>query len=143
MRFACLLIAFGVVGALVGCGEERRPAPGFEVDDDDDDGGTLVCVDRDEDGAGENCEIHDCDDDDPNITDECRRCREPNLGCPCEAGSEATYCRPEELGDTIERDGQVLTCTEGARYCREHEQLDGEYLWSDCEGIYNVVPSGN
>jgi hypothetical protein len=128
----------------MGCGDDPPRAPGVGLGDgDDDDGGSFVCVDRDDDGAGENCEDYDCDDNDPEITDECRRCREPNRGCPCEPGTEATGCQPEDLGEEVERDGQVLTCTDGARYCREHEELDGDYLWTDCVGIYNIVPAGN
>ncbi len=144
MRLRGLLIACGMWSALMGCGDDPPRAPGVGLGDgDDDDGGSFVCVDRDDDGAGENCEDYDCDDNDPEITDECRRCREPNRGCPCEPGTEATGCQPEDLGEEVERDGQVLTCTDGARYCREHEELDGDYLWTDCVGIYNIVPAGN
>lgn len=141
MRVRGLLIACGVWAALLGCGDEKDRAPGVILDDDDDDGGAFVCVDEDDDGAGDGCDTRDCDDDDPDITDECYRCRNPSEGCPCEPGAMATYCKPDELGNEVERDGQVLTCTDGTRYCRQHEELDGDWLWTDCEGIYTAVLS--
>jgi hypothetical protein len=93
-----------------------------------------MCIDEDDDGAGRNCAVIDCDDNDPSITDECIRCREPNEGCPCEAGTPPTFCQPPD----IEINGQVFECQEGTRYCRE--EADDLMLWTDCEviGMYTL-----
>ena len=85
-------------------------------------------MDEDGDGFGQNCKLgKDCDDTDPNVTDECRRCVMPNLGCPCTPGTMGMRCDPKYMKKTT-MNGQTgtLVCSEGTRYCR-----DGVY--SDCE----------
>lgn len=100
------------------------------------DGGARRCIDEDDDGAGEYCRVTDCDDDDPEITNECIFCREPNLGCDCDPGTPPEFCQPPDM----QVDGGILQCSEGTRYCREAN--DGEMKWSDCEiiGEYTFVP---
>lgn len=89
--------------------------------------GTNRCIDEDDDGFGQRCTRGlDCDDDDPSVTDECRRCIEPNEDCPCEPGTEMMHCIPEARRVTMDGVTGSLVCSEGARYCR-----DG--AWTDCE----------
>jgi len=97
-----------------------------------DDGGASTsareCIDMDGDGFGKYCKAgQDCDDTDPTITDECIRCRTPNIGCPCDPGTMPMRCDPHYMMKTTQN-GVVgtLTCSEGSRYCR-----DG--VFSDCE----------
>ena len=133
-----LLIGFGF-----GCGG-----------DDDDDGSSMVpngrpdagggarrCVDNDDDGFGDFCDDgDDCDDDDPEVTDECRRCRVPNEGCPCEAGTKPLHCDPKDLRTTNDK-GQtgVLVCSEGTRYCRKENPEAEKSEWSDCEILFQYA----
>lgn len=118
---------------LFGCGGDDG---GTEPPASTNDGGTSTgsgrrqCMDEDGDGYGPYCgEGLDCDDDDPEITDECRRCRVPNKDCPCEPGTKPLTCDPDDVETTQNGVKGVLVCSEGARYCR-----DG--AWSDCEIIW-------
>jgi hypothetical protein len=100
-----------------------------------DDGGsnTPACIDHDGDGYGQYCALGpDCDDNDPTITDQCRRCAATGQDCPCKAGTMPVTCKPP----TIIGDGGTFVCSEGTRYCR-----DG--YWSACEilGQYVFVKS--
>jgi hypothetical protein len=124
-RLAVSLSLFCVVS----CGDDEAP-PKKAVHRDA--GDEYACVDEDGDGFGQYCDRgSDCDDEDPNVTDECRRCRLPTLNCPCKPGTEPTKCNPPD----IHVEGGTLVCSEGTRYCR-----DGFY--SDCEviGQYVLVP---
>ena len=99
----------------------------FRSDADAGMGVERVCMDADNDGFGRYCvEGRDCDDDDPDFTDECYRCVMANVDCPCDPGTRPEFCDPDDR--QVEMDGVVgtLVCSEGTRYCR-----DG--LWSDCE----------
>lgn len=132
VRALCLM---ALLVGLVGCGG-----------DDDDDGSTMVptgrpdsgsgsrrCVDNDDDGFGDFCsDGDDCDDDDPEVTDECRRCVVPNKGCPCEAGTKPMSCDPKDLRTTQNGQTGVLVCSEGTRYCRDKK-------WSDCEILFQYA----
>lgn len=120
--------------------------------DDDDGGGTAGrvsttrdggagrrrCVDNDGDGYGDYClEGDDCDDTDPEQTNQCRVCNVPNTNCDCEPGTKPVHCDPDDV--MVTRDGKVgvLVCSEGTRYCR-----DG--IWSECEILFQYatfVPS--
>lgn len=117
----CLLCAWG-------CGDDEpppKPAPRRDA-------GEQKCVDEDGDGFGEYCDLGlDCDDEDPNVTDECRTCGTPKVNCPCKPGTTPAKCDPPD----IHVEGGTLVCSEGTRYCR-----DGRY--SDCEiiGQYVLVP---
>jgi hypothetical protein len=124
---------FGLCLAAIGCSADARPVSSTVPPGDDDDAGPELCIDRDHDGWGKNCDKgKDCDDNDPEITDECRRCLNVVKDCPCKPGTVAQRCVPP----TIHVDGGVLVCAEGSRYCR------GSY-WSDCETIGNYVFQGN
>lgn len=115
--------------AAVGCGADTRPTGPSVIPNDDEDSGTDSCIDRDRDGYGRNCDKgKDCNDEDANITDECRRCLVVTKDCPCKPGTVAQRCVPP----VIEVDGGILVCAEGSRYCR-----DG--YWSDCETIGEYV----
>jgi hypothetical protein len=95
-------------------------------------GDEYECVDEDGDGFGLYCDKgSDCDDGDPSVTDECRRCKQPKLNCPCKPGTMPMKCDPPDM----HVEGGTLVCSEGTRYCR-----DGFY--SDCEiiGQYVFVP---
>ncbi|MGD8860980.1 MAG: hypothetical protein PVI30_13310 [Myxococcales bacterium] len=90
-------------------------------------GMARVCMDADNDGFGRNCEAgRDCDDDDPELTDECYRCVMPNVDCPCEPGTKPAFCKPDDQEVVMDGIRGILMCSEGTRYCR-----DG--LWSECE----------
>jgi hypothetical protein len=115
-------------------------------DDDDDTGGagkvsttndggmgSRRCVDEDGDGFGRFCVAGtDCDDTDPMITDECRRCLGVAEGCPCEPGTKPMYCDPEDLHTTQNGKTGVLVCSEGTRYCRDS-------VWSNCEILFQYA----
>jgi hypothetical protein len=91
-------------------------------------------MDADGDGFGKYCPAGlDCNDHDPNVTDECVRCAMPNLGCPCEPGTMPMRCDPHYAKKTT-MNGQTgtLVCSEGTRYCR-----DGAY--SDCEILFSYA----
>lgn len=110
------------------CGGDDKPGPSV-VTDDDEDAGAEVCIDNDHDGYGRHCgRGSDCNDNDPNITDECRRCAQVNENCPCKPGSPQQRCDPPPQ----KVDGGQLVCSEGTRYCREG-------YWSACEIIGDYV----
>jgi hypothetical protein len=118
---------FGLCLAAIGCSADpARPVTSTIPPDDDDDAGAERCIDRDHDGYGKYCSKgKDCDDDDADITDDCRRCLNRVIkDCPCERGTTAQRCTPP----TIQVEGGILVCAEGNRYCR-----DG--YWGDCETI--------
>jgi hypothetical protein len=100
---------------------------GLMTDGPTEDGGAQRCVDEDGDGFGRGCSgALDCDDDDPEVTDECYRCGEPDEGCPCEPGTEQVHCVPDPKRVSMNGVTGTLVCSEGARYCR-----DG--AWTECE----------
>lgn len=128
------LLAVCCLGMLVlgfGCGGDDGPgnrgSAGSTSTRDMDGGSRASCIDEDEDGFGRNCSAGaDCDDDDPEITDECRRCARDLTGCTCEPGTEPMWCKPEDMRVTQNGVTGTLVCTDGARYCREG-------VWSGCE----------
>jgi len=127
-RLAACVCVLGISG----CGDDD-PATPSKPRPQRDAGDEFVCEDADDDGFGRYCDSGaDCDDDDPEVTDECRRCVQPLLGCTCEPGTMPLKCDPPD----VHVDGGVLVCSEGTRYCR-----DG--FWSDCEiiGQYTFVRS--
>ena len=135
---------FWIVGLLgvLGCGggDDGGAATAPPMSHDGDGGtGRLVCVDDDGDGFGKNCGGGaDCDDDDPEVTDECRRCVSPNKGCPCETGTPPmTGCKPPDMAAT--KNGVVgrYVCSEGTRYCREDKWSDCEFLWQYATFVAN------
>lgn len=85
------------------------------------------CVDADEDGYDLYCGAsRDCDDEDPNVLDECYRCKTENEGCPCDPGTKPIYCDPDDVHTVQDGVSGIIRCSEGTRYCR-----DG--AWSACE----------
>lgn len=120
-----------LLAAAISCGGDDTPAPGGPgIGNHDDDAGKTVCVDEDDDGWGKGCSKgDDCDDTDPDVTDECRRCRGGAVkDCPCKPGTQQVSCEPP----VKHVDGGTLVCSEGTRYCR-----DGN--WGDCETIGEYV----
>jgi hypothetical protein len=125
-----------LIAALIGCGGDDgggSPEEPLELDDAGSGSGESRCVDEDDDGFDVGCargNLRDCDDSDPMITDECRRCAnplKPGEGCPCEPGTEpVTNCDPEDVRETRMGVRGVVICDEGIQWCR-----DG--AWSDCE----------
>lgn len=125
-REAWVSATFALFAALVvvlaGCSSEH----GEVVDDWPDDDHSItdagpdvtpqVCIDEDGDGYGVNCpKGPDCDDTDPNITDECYRCAtEGTLGCPCDEEGEVAEC-----GQVQSRIGDQITCGYGWSTCSE------------------------
>ena len=136
MRARALWLVVLVVGlGSAGCGggDDDGPTTMAPSGRHDAGNGSRRCVDNDDDGFGDFCEDgDDCDDDDPEVTDECRRCVVPNKSCPCEAGTKPMYCDPEDLHTTQNGKTGVLVCSEGTRYCREE-------LWSDCEILFQYA----
>jgi len=132
------LSVFLSVFLLVGCGGDDGGSPPVSVDPGDDGGmDNDDCVDADGDGAGRRCAGgFDCNDDDPEITDDCVRCLEPAKNCPCEEGTEAMLCTPDNLGEQVEMNGQLLQCTEGQRFCQEAASVEGTWVWTDCAGVF-------
>lgn len=123
----CLILAF--VAAAFSCSGGGDTAKYSGVPVGDDDAGSTECVDKDHDGYGRYCSAgSDCDDNDPDITDECRRCLAAAKDCPCKPGTAQTRCTPP----VMHVDGGTLVCSEGTRYCR-----DG--YWGDCETIGQYV----
>ena len=136
-RIRARALACGLlIAVLVGCGGDDSAPPGGDIDTGDVDGGTGMrrCDDEDGDGFQTGCSTsrRDCDDSDPMITDECRRCVTPNEGCPCEPGTESMRCDPEDVRMTREGVTGVVICDEGSRWCR-----DG--AWSDCEILWQYA----
>jgi hypothetical protein len=126
MRIAVLcLVSIGLLGCGGGGGGgDDDDAPSLSAD-----GGTgkRECIDEDGDGFGRSCEHgRDCDDEDPQVTDECIRCKQPNKGCPCEPGTKYMTCDPEDQHVVVDGKVGTLVCSDGARYCRLG-------AWSDCE----------
>ena len=123
-------LACAMLSAAVGCGGNTTHAPGTTVPtNNDDDGGAEECIDHYHDGYGRGCARGtDCDDNDPTITDQCRRCASPTKDCPCMPGTAAIRCDPP----VQHVDGGILVCSEGSRYC-----LDG--YWGDCKTIGDYV----
>ena len=145
MTFRVLLITcFG--SALLACGDSSMPPEQIVVDPKDP--VERTCEDADGDGYGENCAMgKDCDDDDPENTDFCRRCKDPeSAGCPCDKGTRAIFCKPPDM----EVEGGTLVCDEGTRYCVECDKRtqdcagedEEEYnVWDECQiiGDYYLV----
>jgi hypothetical protein len=74
-----------------------------------------LCVDEDGDTYGAGCYAgEDCDDTDPAITDQCRRCVIELPDCPCAAGANPVAC-------DVDTDGPVTpkTCFTGQRNCED------------------------
>jgi hypothetical protein len=131
---ACSLLCLGLLVAACGGKDETDP-PGVSIgggEDMDAMVADLSCIDNDGDGFGKHCDLgSDCDDADPSMTNECRRCGTPTKDCPCKSGTRPLSCIPP----TKQVEGGTLVCKEGSRYCRSG-------YWSDCESIggYVLVP---
>lgn len=106
---------------LAGCSSERGETSGpldnnWGPEDAGADAAVRECIDEDGDGFGRNCKNGlDCDDSDPEITDECYHCaHEGTLGCPCdEEGARA------ECGQVLSKFGDQVTCGYGWSTCSE------------------------
>jgi hypothetical protein len=130
MRAVDVLAAFSFLlllsSAACGGGNSKPSVPTGNYDDGGVDG---ECIDDDGDGFGRNCSAgRDCDDTDPQVTDECRRCTGVAKDCPCKPGTKTMSCTPPVMHVA----GGTLVCKEGNRYCR-----DG--YWSDCETIGQYI----
>lgn len=119
--------------ASIGCAGDGSGGDGDDglSTTDSDGGGRPVCVDRDEDGFGRYCGQHDCDDADPDITDECIRCggSGPVEGCSCEPGTRSVSCNPDDFRTTMNGMSGIVVCEEGAHYCRDGAWTECEVLW--------------
>ena len=126
-----------IVILVAGCGGDDDAEPYMDFDASTGGSRSSACVDEDGDGFGEGrCRYgDDCDDDDPNIGDECIRCPKCETcleevgkecddcpGCPCDPGTPSIKClMPDDVLDQY-----VTQCSEGVMNCR-----DGE--WAECE----------
>ncbi len=102
------------------------------------------CIDNDNDGYGENCDLGlDCDDNDPLRALSCEAATDAGPvitppdhcapgarlpGCPC-AGTE----EPIDCYDGAAETMNVGICHSGSRYCMETEEGSGAFIWSRCE----------
>ncbi len=81
----------------------------------------VDCVDNDGDGYGVACfSGNDCDDSDPQVTNQCYRCATPDTDCACDSPGEVVAC-----GSVHARVGDRVTCTVGERTCEQG-------AWSAC-----------
>lgn len=136
MRATGLSLFLSVL-VLAGCGGDDGGSPPVLVDPMGDGGADPDrCIDEDGDGAGRRCGTFDCDDDNPDVTDECTQCTEPSKDCPCDEGVEPLLCEPDNLGEEMEVNGQLLQCTQGARYCHEAAGVEATWVWTDCVGVF-------
>lgn len=121
-RLLCCLLLFGPACGDSGGGSDD----GFQIGD----AGPprQRCVDADGDGYDLYCGAAlDCDDEDPNVLDECFRCKDEGTeGCACTPGEKPRYCNPEDVRTVQNGVTGIIRCDEGTRYCR-----DG--VWSACE----------
>lgn len=120
----------GVLLVLLGiaCGDSGGDDAGVYTPGDA--GPRRACADEDGDGYDLYCGARlDCDDEDPNVGDECFYCLVPtNPGCPCEPGTKQEWCNPDDIRTVQDGVAGIIRCEEGWRYCR-----DG--AWSECEII--------
>lgn len=106
-----------------GCsGEDPSSAPGASAPPAPAD--TLAgCEDNDGDGFGPSCAAgSDCDDGDPQVTNQCYRCQEPGTeGCACAAEGSQAPC-----GVTVSQQQASLECGKGVSRCENGG-------WTKCE----------
>jgi hypothetical protein len=116
-----LLRVFAGALFIAGCSGEAAPKGGPDAG--------PPCIDLDHDGFGQNCALgRDCNDHDPSSTNECRACAHPDIGCPCDKGTQPIPCFGP---DQSLANGNVM-CHEGTRFCRDQK-------WSACEDIHGYV----
>lgn len=130
----CCVILFAACGS-----DDDDTEALVEPDASSKSGESRICIDEDDDGYGEGrCRYgKDCDDNDPNVGDECIRCPacdqcleqggnecEGCQGCPCEPGTPSTGCLLPT--DPAMEDQDIVQCNSGVMTCR-----DGK--WSACE----------
>ena len=129
-RFVVLGLLWGLLLGGCGGGDDGGGTKRPPVMMSDGGLGSRECVDEDGDGFGLNCgDGLDCDDEDPEMTDECVRCASPSRGCPCEKGTEPMKCKPPPMAATMNGVEGIVVCNEGARYCRDEKWSDCEILW--------------
>ena len=103
-----------------------------------------ACIDNDQDGYGENCDLGpDCDDNDITRALDCQAVQDAGPvitppehctpgarlpGCPC-AGTE----EPVDCYDGSRETMGVGICHAGARYCIETSEGSTTFIWSRCE----------
>lgn len=127
-----VLLFLGLL-ALIGCGGGDDAGGGAGDKNKSvslgDGGNTRRCKDADGDKFGDYCDPgDDCDDSDPEVTDECIRCVVPNEDCPCEPGTESMVCTPKDKKVIKDGISYTVSCTIGTRYCRDAFYTDCEFL---------------
>jgi len=123
--FATFVAILASTLAFVACTPERPQLTGDTTD-------PTCTVDNDKDGFGVGCSRGaDCDDNDPKVTDQCRRCLNNEPGCACPTEGKRIEC-----GKVQSRVGDQVTCLMGGQVC-----LDGK--WSECTpGAYGPGHNG-
>ena len=92
-----------------------------------DGGPRQACADKDGDGYDAYCgALLDCDDEDPDVKDECFICETERPGCSCTPGTKPIHCDPDDIRTVQDGRTGIIRCDEGNQYCR-----DG--VWSECE----------
>ncbi len=129
LRLSVLFCALSLALVGAGCGDDDGPSQ-MQPEPD----AAFSCVDNDGDFhfTGPDCvDGDDCDDTDPEITDECHECEDypQSPGCPCDP-QPGIVCEPPPIPHA---EG-MLVCREGAKFCR-----DG--AWTECEaqGEYVLI----
>lgn len=108
---------FVIASCLSSCVESRQGADATPLEES---GSTVRCIDDDDDGFGFACPSgNDCDDSDPDVTNECL-CDEPNTGCDCDASGAVATC-----GTVYSKLGSQQVCGQGVMTC------DGD-KWGEC-----------
>ena len=133
-----LFTLVALLALLAGCGggdDEPSDKDGGLSLSPDASGGSHKCVDNDDDGYGDYCKRRDCDDDDPNVTDECYRCS--NMAtmpdCPCDVGTKPLECDPPDTRIMLDNGNwATVYCTEGTMFCRDE-------VWSECEILWQYA----
>jgi Mg-chelatase subunit ChlD len=122
-----LLVAAICTVLLLGCEQNGRlPSVGTGVDGVVGGDAPTNCVDADLDGFSANCTgTRDCDDNDPEITDECYECATPSEGCACDNEGELAEC-----GHVSSISGDIVSCVVGHRIC-----TGGQWGACDIEGM--------
>src|SRR5690606_4180601 len=113
-----LVFALALAALPVACSDDESRLPGTSAGGSG--GGSSQCIDADGDGFGYACPNgQDCDDADPNVTNECHVCTKPRPGCPCSTEGARTAC-----GQVESKVGDQVTCGYGESVCTNGESAE-------------------
>lgn len=125
---ALLATVVTVLLLVMACRSESDHAPMLDGVD------RLKCVDNDGDGFGPSCKRGtDCDDTDPEVTDQCWRCTKPHPGCTCTVEGQRASC------------GEVEGIVAGQVICGAGEVVCTNGQWGECiiNKAISLLPNGD